>query len=201
MNDFSITMPIGQIRIVMGLNRLMRMFAHEIVHGDVIHTMHPDDQTIFAVGIQDLPTQVRTVPHKLRETLDVRRELMLNRNGSHERIVEAVMKFMEDRFKEFASKKEVAFYAPDLDLAKVEELGYAHMENMGSDNSVLCIFKLSEYHKFAVLVDLESFKFYRNENGTHGELVEINPTKWVIGRYDNDLKIMKQIEGMRRYTP
>lgn len=185
---------------MMGLPRLMQMFAHEVVWGEVIHTVHPDEQTVFSVGDRALPTESRTIPHRLRETIDVGRQIRMKQGVSNELLIQALVKFMEDRFKEFASKKEVKFYAPDLNLEKVEELGYEHMENMGSEDSVLCIFKLSDYHKFAVLVDPDSFKFYRNEQGTHGELVEINPKKWIIGRYDNDMTIMKQMEGMRRYT-
>lgn len=202
--DFFIMMPCGQIRIVMSIPRLMDTIAHQVIPGEIVQ--HAATlETSFYGKVSDSfspPDEIRLerkiVP--MKELVNYRMAALtdrLNRDQLHE----ACTKFMSERFKEHVSKKKTEFYIKDLDLKAVEELGIKYLENFGSENGTLCIFKLSEFHKFAALVDGEAFRLYRNDRGTHAELIELRPDRWVLGRYDNDMKIIHEMEGMRRYSP
>lgn len=49
-----------------------------------------------------------------------------------------------------------------------------------------------------VQINLMNSGRYRND---HAELVELRPDKWVLGRYDNDMKIIEEMNSLRLYQP
>lgn len=197
MKNFSIVMPCGQIQIVMGLHNIAPMFAHEVVRSEVVHV----PKLILGTVLERPPMETEVSTHRLVSIGMVSELISINPSQVSQVRIDRAMAFIVERLKCLVARKQVEFYVPDLTLEKVEELGYKYMEQMGSDQGVLCIFQLSKYHKFAALIDVaEAIRLYRNEATSFGELVEINPSKWVLGRYDNDLTIMKQMEGMRRYN-
>lgn len=200
--SFSIVMPCGTLKVLMGLHQLMPTIAHQVVNGQIIHSIMPPDPTRFAVTDKEvvLDEELRTKTSVLREITNLQKLMVMSKRIDHEKILEDAFKFMTERFKEHVSKKTTEFHIADLDLKSVENLGVKYMENFGADDGSICIFKLSDYHKFAAVVDGEAFRFYRNDHGTHGELVELRPDRWVLGRYDNDMKFLHEMSSMRRYS-
>lgn len=200
-HTLSITMPCGQLKVYMGIHQLMPTIAHQVVRGEVVHTVMPTDPSKFIVTETEPPTEA-SYKHKvntLLEVADFKRRFLERGRLDNGILAQEVFSFMAQRFKNAVAKKSTEFHISDLDLKAVENLGIKYMENFGSEEGSICLFKLSDYHKFAAMVDAEAFRFYRNEQGTHGELVEMRPDRWVLGRYDNDMKIIQEMASMRQY--
>lgn len=204
-HKFVINMPCGAVDIVIGLPPVADRLAVQMIPAQheqvVVRSLR--NMTSKVDSFPEVETEVKQEVHRLLKVYG-KEDFMSVKDLSHQSAFQEhrqlmIRKFVAERLKVSVSKKKVEFYVPNLNLAEVEKLGYKYLENMGSESSVLSVFKLSDYHKFAAMIDVaDAFKLFLTEDG-RGELAEVNPDKWVLGRYGEDNKLMEEMSNMRRY--
>lgn len=185
MKKISLITPVGAIDVVYSIPRLIERIEMCAVNGDGVQVCIPKELPYVNEPLA-VATECLTKFVPLKEILN------------YKRAPEVLVPFMAERFKLLAAKKPVEFYVKDLNMEVIQELSMKHMDNMGSEQSVMCIFKLSPYHKFVVIADNYAFRQYVSDNG-RGELVELHPTKWVMGRYECDDVLQKEMAKNMRY--
>lgn len=211
MNQFNLITPAGQAAVLIGVHHLPDRITRQIVRDETEHFMVPrlDPNELPIVG-GSLPIESATTrqdykllpmfnfSHDMREAIT---KSVNSRSAFTEARDERIKEFVCDRFKALAAKKKTEFYVANFNLEEAEKLSIKYLENFGSSNCMLLLFKMSEYHKFAAMIDShDAFKLVMTEVGTKGELIELNPNRWVLGRYGEDLTLIKEMHENQRYV-
>lgn len=187
MQKVSLVLPHGQSDVIDIQTFITKYLAHHIVQDDQtrVGTIHPTGEPPGGWSIEDRISSMSSYEHrehKLKQIADLNR-------------------FCADRFKTFLSKKPIEFNVGVLTLDNIQELAIKYMDNFGSDRSVVILARLNKYTKLAVIIDMEeAFKIYRTENARRGELVELNPNKWVVGKYESEVEMFKKFHENARYN-
>lgn len=186
MQKISLVLPHGQSDIIDIQAFITRYLAHQIVQEDQtrIETIHPTGEPPGGWCVEDrvLSASFERREHQLKQIADLNR-------------------FCAERFKTFLSKKPIEFSVGVLTIDNLQELAIKYMDNFGSDRSVVILAQLNKYTKLAVIIDMEeAFKIYRTENARRGELVELNPKKWVVGKYTSEVEMFKKFHDHQRVT-
>jgi len=118
-------------------------------------------------------------------------------------------KFINSKFKSMVAKKNPEFLTKDLTVDRIEELAITYLENFGCESLIAFPFNLSKYQKYFVIAEYSAFRLFLTRvrcYQTHidlsiefkqaAEFVELNPTKWVIGKYE-DLTYLKELTIQR----
>lgn len=210
MNQLQLITPAGAARVVIGIHHLPDMIARQVIRDETGRLIVPRITIPSFRGdtYREEEEQVTQQEYKLLTMFKFTEEMMQhamrdssNRNAFTEVRDQMIKEFVCERFKVLASKKPVEFYVANFSIEEAEKLSIKYLENFGSGDCTLLLFKLSEYHKFAAMIDTyEAFKLVMTEVGDKGELVELNPNRWVLGRYGEDMTLLKEMAQNQRHV-
>lgn len=186
MNVLTIATPAGQFRVITKLEELMKCFRREVL---------PDSQEAVLIT-QVLDTTLGNIHAATISETRIKGHVFLpiSDNPAESCIEDNLYGFASKRFKNLVAKKNIEFYIRELNMNAIQELSYKFLENMGSQDAYVCIFQLSSYHKFVAIVDFDCFRIFTTKSGK-AELVEMLPDKWVLGRYEEDNNLLKDIDN------
>ena len=113
-------------------------------------------------------------------------------------------KFITEEFKILVAQKTPEFFLKDLNMESIEELAVQYASAMGDSDPLGVQINLGKYQRFFVICNSYDFKFFCCESqdlqrgGHHamGKLVNINPSKVIMGRYENST-FMTQITAQQ----
>lgn len=184
---YALYLPHGQSEITNIHGLITRHLAHQSVAQDHVQIIKPTNES--PVGWVD-----DRAMYSMETASYERHDVMLRKMADLNR-------FCAERFRMFLSKKPIEFNVGELSVDNLEKLAVKYMENFGSDSSVIVLEQLNKYLKLAAIIDTqEAFRIYRTDDRTKGELVELNPKKWVVGKYEDDRAMFMKFHENVRYS-
>ena len=110
-----------------------------------------------------------------------------------------------EQFSILIAKSKSEFFIKDLKMESIQSLAMKHLANHGQGEYAVMI-NLTPYSKFLAILNLNDFKLYltkkqcldRPQVEYHGALVNLAPTKMIMGRYENP-EFYQEMAAQRRY--
>lgn len=185
----TLNLPHGSSEITNTHRLITVMLARQVVPTDSVQIIKPTenppnawvhDYVVDKIAREEVNYERREV--KLRKAADLNR-------------------FCADRFKQYLSKKPIEFNVGTLTIENLEDLAGKYMQNFGSESSVIVLEPLNKYLKLVSIIDTQdAFRIYRTEDSSKGDLVELNPNKWVVGKYEDEREMFEKFRNMRTYN-
>lgn len=179
-------LPHGKSRILQARDFVTSIVKHEIVQDrpDVMYVQQRNFAETEWIGpVFEDPTQ----PPHLDDLNSPQPQLAkLKRVGS-------MNLFLYDQFKILLSKKPIIFNVGTLTMENIHDLGMEFGKNYGSDSSSMVLEPLNKYLKLISIIDDESLRVFRTAHHEKAALVELNSSKWIVGKYDDDSQILDKM--------
>ena len=179
---YEFVLPHGQSRVTNVRDFITNYIAHQVVDTERVGIYIPTEPPqVFTDPLSPIAGKYEVKEHKITDKRNLE-------------------KYCIDRFMTFLSKKPIEFNVGNLTIENLEELSIKYLDKFGSDRSIIIIQHLNKYLKLVAIIDEEAFKIYRNETSSKGELVELHPDKWVVGKFQTEIEMFRKLHENTRYS-
>ncbi len=174
----NLVLPHGQSEVLSAQEFISRRIKRVAVPRDAVTVIvHDDDPN---ARLWDPSSLRNNVPEMYSH-----REVTLKPNSSG-------LPTLLDQFKILLSKKPVQFNVNQLSIESITDLSTKFMMNFGGD-AFIVLTELNPYLKLVTVIAPDALEVYGNESTNAAAVVEINPSRWFVGRYESADEMFRSV--------
>lgn len=174
----NLVLPHGQSEVLSAQEFISRRIKRVAVPHDTV-TVITHDQDLN-VGLWD-PSSI----NRPTSPMYSRREVPLKPNSY------GLPKLL-DQFKILLSKKPIQFNVNQLSIESITDLSTKFMMNFEGD-AFIVLTELNPYLKLVTVIAPDALEVYGNESTNAAAVVEINPSRWFVGRYESADEMFRSV--------